>query len=179
MTDRGQITSSTPFHPDGGAAWIRVSSGQTLSNDDGFAWIALPADTYQLVPDRPNVIVNAKGKQFFAGANYQDPNREKRTEVSTVAKIQQERRERRERGTFERLYEEWDNAEKGEIGVFERTVRGYSQRHLSVLVHTHDSHEGEPMWSILGELNDVTWEDALAWLVDNRIGIEDVTWAQQ
>ena len=163
------------YHPVG-ADWLYVGDTHTLSNDQGFAWIGLPQGRYQIVPGRPDQIVNAKGRVFRAGElNYRDPAQERKP-MSTIETIRRERREARERGKLEELYAEWDNTERGQVGVFSRRLRGESQLWRCTIVHTHDDRDGEPMWSITGEVNQVPWEDALAWLVDNRIAPEDVSW---
>jgi len=168
--------SRSSWYPSSTASWVHVSAGQTLSNDDGFAWIGLPSGSYQLVSGRPNIIVNSKGREFRAGElNYQDPTQEKKN-MSTIETIRRERREARERGKLEELYAEWDAASRSHVGAFNRKMRGESQLWRCTIVHTHDDRDGEPMWSILGEVNQVPWEDALAWLVDNRIAPEDVSW---
>jgi hypothetical protein len=163
------------WHPDG-ADWVSISKGTVIGNDQGFAWVGLPDGSYQLVPGRPNLLVNVKGREFRAGElNYHNP-QEERKPMSTIETIRRERREARERGKLEELYAEWDNTERGQVGVFSRRLRGESQLWRCTIVHTHDDRDGEPMWSITGEVNQVPWEDALAWLVDNRIAPEDVSW---
>lgn len=154
-----------------------ISLGTEVYNSSGFYWHGLMGGTYETVPGNPSYIIDArKGTQFPAtGHNRQNPLQE-RKDMSTVQKIQQERRERRERGTFERLYDEWDAAEITHVGVFRQSVKGETWQRLCTIVRTHDDRDGEPVWSILGRLNDVTWEDALAWLVDNRIEVDAVEW---
>lgn len=154
-----------------------LSAGTDVFNSAGYGWTGLPSGSYETVPGNPAVIIDPhKGTMFHSNTSNSLNRLQEKPPMSTVQKIQQERRENRERGAYERMYSEWDAAETGKVGVFLLTVKGETQRRLCTIVNTHEDRDGEPLWSILGRLNDVTWEDALAWLVENRVAADEVDW---
>lgn len=147
------------------AAWMRVPEGATITNSDGFVWKNIPPGPYQVVTTAPDRLVTSKGMSYYGQIQ------QKEEPLSTARIIAQEKRLARERVKVEEQYEAWDMAFDTSIPVVGFAF-GIIQNKEPRVAACVQAVEGE--WSVTEGPSRVSWEDLLAWLIENNVSPEDI-----
>lgn len=106
------------------------------------------------------------------------PNTEEK-KMTTLSKIQEERRDKRERAKIEAAYEAWDAALDGtrqvdatDVFAFEDGKGDAFRTRVAVRNEVGD----KEVWTVTGGPSEVSTEDLLAWLIQREITPGDITW---
>ena len=96
-------------------------------------------------------------------------------EMTTLEKIQRERREARERLRIERLYNAYDEqsletTEDGDVVTFDALEHGVTRTYAALFV--------AKKWYVTGREapNGLATEDFVAWLIDRGVAVDELVW---